>query len=392
MKILVTAAVDAGANDASSLHVGSIADFLCRAGHEVCLVIPEPLGGHLSYPLERTGVHVIRHFYLKRLSALLPNTMNIFVSMPIVLWLVWFRGFRTVYVRNSVLGFILIGCARLLTNAVIVSEHNGWVADEGKLRGQSKFVQLMERCFQTLEARFSHHCLAVSPLTRDKLIAAGCPADKVFVGENGTDLERMKPIDRDVAIRAMGLDPARSYIGFLGNLAYWQGVQHLIAGFAICARARPNWDLVIVGDGMERGRLEALVDEEGIGERVHFQGAVPIVDANLAVNTFEIAAAPFIRERNSESGCSPIKIRDYAASGRPTVSSRIPAVMEHSSEDWLALYEPDDVEELAAVLARLMDDPEARRQMGARARAYAEEHYSWSNVAGEIVRRIDTTQ
>ncbi|MBF0246635.1 MAG: glycosyltransferase family 4 protein [Alphaproteobacteria bacterium] len=389
MRILVTGAVDSSAQNATTLHLFSLADFWGRAGHRVRVVVPEPSGGAIAYPIAGKPIEVVTRISAKSICKCLPNTVSALLHLPSIVRDVRRDGFDVVYVRMSILSFILVAAVRLMTNAVVVTEHNGWVPDEGRLRGHPRWAQGLEYLFQAWDGRFAHLTRAVSPQTRAKLIEAGCKADRVFVGENGTDLERMTPLNRDFALREFGLDPKRRYIGFLGNLVYWQGMHVLIDALAICLKNRPDWDLTIAGDGIERESLEKQARARGILKRIHFLGSVPLDKANTAVGGFDIAVAPFIRERNVKTGCSPIKIRDYAGAGRVTVSSNIPAVADHSSRDWLILFEPDDVEELAHRLGELMDDDAKREVMGGVARAFAEKHYSWDKVAAVVIGQID---
>lgn len=389
MKILVTGAVDSSAQNATTLHLFSLADYWVRAGHQVRLVVPDPSTGTIAYPLEGKGIEVVTRISAKSIWSRLPNTVSALLHLPFIVRDVWRDGFDVVYVRMSILSFILTGAVRLLTSAVVVTEHNGWVPDEGRLRGHPKWLQWWEYIFQAWDGIFAHLTRAVSPQTRQKLIEAGCRPERVFVGENGTDLERMKPIDRASSLAAFGLDPDKRYIGFLGNLAYWQGMHVMIDALAVCLKDRPDWRMMIAGDGIERAHLEAQARDKGVFDRMHFLGGVDLDKANIAVNGFDIAVAPFIRERNVETGCSPIKIRDYAGAGRATVSSNIPAVAEHSSTDWLMLFEPDDVADLARCLGQLMDDEVLRDKMGRAARIFAEKHYSWDKVAAVVIDKID---
>ncbi len=390
MKILVTGAVDSSAANATTLHLFSLADFWSKAGHEVRLIVPEPSLEKIAYPLEGKNFLVETHVSAKKWG--LPNTISSLLHIPFILKTAWRKKYDVIYVRMSILSFIPLCFFRLFTNAVIVTEHNGWVPDEGRLRGHPKFMQWLETLFQSWDGQIAHLTRAVSPETRLKLIETGCKADRVFIGENGTDIERMRPLDRTEALTVFNLDSKKKYIGFLGNLAYWQGVHILIDSLAICLEGHPEWEVLIAGDGIERAQLEAQAKEKGIYERMHFLGSVALDKANTVVNCFDIAVAPFIRERNVKTGCSPIKIRDYAGAGRAVISSNIPAVSKHSSTDWLVLHEPDNVEEFAQKMALLMADDTKRSEMGKIARVYAEKNYSWENVASVVIDEVNKSR
>ena len=69
---------------------------------------------------------------------------------------------------------------------------------------------------------------------------------------NGTNLAH----DRAASLQATRPDPKRSYVGFIGNLAPWQGLDLALAAFGRLAEQYPTWQLIIAGDGPEKLRLE----------------------------------------------------------------------------------------------------------------------------------------
>ena len=115
---------------------------------------------------------------------------------------------------------------------------------------------------------------------------------------------------------------------------------------------------------------------------------LPKEKANTVINTFDIALAPFTRRRNAEIGLSPIKIRDYAAAGRLVVCSRIPELEELAEHGWVLLHEPDDPADLARVLIDCLTGEHDSAAAGHRARAYAEERFSWETITEQLARNL----
>ena len=137
----------------------------------------------------------------------------------------------------------------------------------------------------------------------------------------------------------------------------WQGVDIAIAAMDRL-RDIPHLELLIAGDGPERGHLESLAADLGLAERIRFLGYVPRDQALAVINGFDVALAPFTRERNAEIGLSPIKIRDYAAAGRIVVAADIEGVRELSEAGWLFPHVSDDADDLARVIRRVIAIPE----------------------------------
>jgi len=383
MKILVIGAVDTAARNATSLHLFSMADFLSRAGHDVSMIVPKPSTGTFAYPVEDKDIKIQTKISAKSLG--LPNTVSAILHLPSILWSAWRNDYDVIYIRMSFLTFVMTGLLRLFGKHIIVSEHNGWIPDEGRLQGHPRWLQKIEHVFQSFDGKWAHLIRSISPETKQKLVEVGCQPERVFIGENGTDLERMQVIPRQEAVDFFKLDPKKKYIGFLGNLAYWQGIHILIEAALICLKDHPDWEILVAGDGIEKQQLMSMAKEKAIDDKIHFLGGIKLQDANKVVNCFDIAVAPFIEERNF----SPIKIRDYAGAGRAVVSSNVPGVRNHTSTTWLMLHKPDDANHLAECLLQLMSDEVTRKEMGDIARQYAEAHYSWDKVAVNVINQVE---
>lgn len=89
------------------------------------------------------------------------------------------------------------------------------------------------------------------------------------------DAIRSVPADRVAAIRhRFGLAPERRRLLYVGRLAPVKRVDLLIQAYSAIADRRPDWDLVIGGDGPLREQLEALVPGR-LRQRVIWTGFLP---------------------------------------------------------------------------------------------------------------------
>lgn len=114
--------------------------------------------------------------------------------------------------------------------------------------------------------------LAVSAAMRDDMVALGLPAPRIRVHHTGVDLDRFAPADRDAAKRDLGVSQA--LVVSVGALIPRKGHHIVIDALADL----PGVTLAIAGEGPERARLERLVAERGLGERVRLLGSVPHAD------------------------------------------------------------------------------------------------------------------
>jgi glycosyltransferase involved in cell wall biosynthesis len=108
--------------------------------------------------------------------------------------------------------------------------------------------------------------ITVCQALKDRLVELGTASEDVVVLRNGVDLQLFRPIDRHAARARLGL--TGHTLGSVGGLVERKGHHHAIRAL----RGLPNTDLLIVGEGPERTRLERTAVQEGVSGRVRFLG------------------------------------------------------------------------------------------------------------------------
>jgi glycosyltransferase involved in cell wall biosynthesis len=148
----------------------------------------------------------------------------------------------------------------------------------------------------------------------------------------------------------------------------------MIEAFKKISRTCARCLLVIVGDGPERGTIERKVEEFGLGGAVKLEGFSAEVPKYLA--SFDLFLQP-----STEEGLS-LTILEAAAAGVPVVASSVGGtgeIIEDGKTGMLVL--PQDVEALADVMRRFVEDPAPFRDMARRARKNVEERFSLAGMA-----------
>ncbi len=130
---------------------------------------------------------------------------------------------------------------------------------------------------------------------------------------------------------------------------------------------------MLVGDGPDYGRTQALVHELGLADRVHFVGVVDEVAPLLSAA--DLLLLP------SETESFGLVALEAMASGVPVVASRVgglPEVVEHGVTGYLAPV--GDVEAMAEFSLRILSDCEVRKRFGEAARERAVRLFDWHAV------------
>jgi ABC-type polysaccharide/polyol phosphate export permease/glycosyltransferase involved in cell wall biosynthesis len=154
-----------------------------------------------------------------------------------------------------------------------------------------------------------------------------------------------------------------------GRLVPYKGFDVLIR--AAVDRAFETW---IIGEGAERPRLERLIDDLGVGDRVKLLGSVSDSERIKLMCLADVFVMPSVT--NAET-FGLVQLEAMAA-GRPIVNTAldtaVPRVARHGME--AITVPPGDAEKLGEAIDTLIRDPERRRVMGLSARTRALTRYS----------------
>lgn len=170
-------------------------------------------------------------------------------------------------------------------------------------------------------------------------------------------------------------DPAHPTVLFVGRLERRKGLEVLVRAFEDLHRARPGVRLVVVGEGAERDRCEALQSTSARAV-TRFLGRV---DHDLLPSCHASADVYVSPALGGES--FGIVLLEAMAAGVPVVASDIPgyrSVLRDRVQGRLVAR--DDPAALAATLAEVLDDRDGRAAMAVAGRASADEH-DWSVIA-----------
>ena len=188
------------------------------------------------------------------------------------------------------------------------------------------------------------------------LVSELCPhaAPRVTILPNATP-----PFSGQIEPKQTG---APVQIIFLGRVGPRKGVPQLIAALAMLDKGL-DWRAVIAGDGdVELTKL--AVAEAGLLDRVSVPGWMGPDDVNQLMGMGDILALPSLAEN------LPMSVIEGMAAGMAIIATPVGATAEIIEPECTGLLvEPLDVPGLSAALARLIQDGDLRRRLGANAKA-----------------------
>lgn len=256
---------------------------------------------------------------------------------------------------------------------LLVTSHGG---DLYALQGK-----LLERLKSWVLAR-ADAITVVSNAMREQCEDLGVDAGRIAVQSMGVDLKS--------TFTQGNARHARQGLVFVGRLVDKKGLTYLIDAMRILARRRPDLRLTVVGDGPLRTSLEQQVSEFGLEDQVEFVGSVP----NDAVPDYLRAAAisvmpSVVAPSGDQEGLGLVAVEALGC-GCAVVASDLPAVRDTIIDGETGLMaRPEDGEDLAEKVARLLDDDALRLTLAEAGRAYALERFDWRSVGANYARIIE---
>jgi glycosyltransferase involved in cell wall biosynthesis len=164
------------------------------------------------------------------------------------------------------------------------------------------------------------------------------------------------------AVRArLGLGAQTPVVSIVANLRPEKAVHEAVAAFAHARRELPEAHMLVIGTGLELGRVEAAVAEHGLGESVSMLGIRSDVPDLLAAT--DVAVLSSARE-----GC-PMALLEYMAAGRAIVATGVGGVPDVIDDGVHGLIVPaHDAAAMGSAMVTLLRDAGLRRRLGEAAR------------------------
>jgi D-inositol-3-phosphate glycosyltransferase len=228
---------------------------------------------------------------------------------------------------------------------------------------------------------------AFACISRDierETLACGVPRERVWYLPNAIDMTHFRPAgpgERDRLRQELGLPVKRVVCLFVGRLSREKGVMELLEAWR---QLQPSDALLIMAGPDMTGHVwdagapgRAFVAQHGLGDRVRFVG--PLADVAPMIKAADLVVQPSHFEA---LGLSAI---EALACGVPLVASAVGGLLDFVVDGENGrLCPPQDPPALAACLASLLSDPDARARLAARARASVLQEYDELAVFGRM--------
>lgn len=251
--------------------------------------------------------------------------------------------------------------------------------------GKAYFTKSLEWA-EEIQLSNADAVVVVSNVLRNQLVELGVEASKITVVPNGVDAEKYSPNVRGEKLREkIGLGK-KFVVGYAGTFGHWHGITVLAKSVKYVLREIPNVHFLLIGDGVLRGEVEAILTKDNVQHAVTITGMMPqnnVPEYLAACDTLVISAinnpdVPFFQ--------SPVKLFEYMAMQKPVVASGVGQIKEIIQDGVNGLLvEENDPVDLAEKICLLAKDESLREKIAKAARNDAVENYSWQKNAQAVI-------
>lgn len=209
------------------------------------------------------------------------------------------------------------------------------------------------RWINRLQLKIPDAFLPYGDTTHQFLVEHGVNPARIVSAYNTVDIESLVSRHKSLAewghslIQQIGWHEHRPLVISVGRIIPAKRVHDVCQAIATLNKRGMKLFLLVVGDGPDRSRCEAIVQELGIGQQVHFTGRVPEDVDSALLTTADVAVF---------CGALGLAINQAMALKIPVVVADLPGpdgeMIEHLRTGWRYPYK--DVSQLSETLVQVL--------------------------------------
>jgi glycosyltransferase involved in cell wall biosynthesis len=239
--------------------------------------------------------------------------------------------------------------------------------------------------------RNSAHVVALSPGMRDGVVAAGVPPARVSMIPNASDLDLFSPELDGTEYRDLLGVGERFMVIYFGNMGEANDLTQVVqAARLLQGQGEDGLVFVLHGHGKRRPELEDYCSRHGLSN-VIFSDRIPhkrdlaklVAASDVCLTIYKNVPILYT--------CSPNKLFDTFAAGRPAIVNTPGWLKELVEENEVGVYaRPDDAAHLAERVVYLRDHPEIVAAYGHNARRLAEQDFDRRKLAAQLLTVLES--
>jgi glycosyltransferase involved in cell wall biosynthesis len=308
-----------------------------------------------------------------------PNSLNRMIEFLFVQFKLWRRMRKDdiIYIRSHFAAFPTSLMAKL-KKILTIQEVNGTYEDLFIAWPWTKKIKSLFKWLIRVQYKLADAIIVVTPQLKEWIIKE-IGERSIYVIPNGANVELFNPY----ATSKYQLE--KPYVVFFGALAPWQGIDTMLKAVETNEWPR-EVKLVIMGDGVERPKVEKAVRENN---KVIYLGKIPYKEVpGIVANSIAGLSPKNNLGDRSNTGLSPLKVYEILACGVPAIVTDFPGQADLVRDNKCGLVIPsENPKALAEAVKYLYENKEIRGEMGLRGRETIVKDHSW-DIRAEMTHVI----
>ena len=254
---------------------------------------------------------------------------------------------------------------------LVYTEHSKWQLEE--LHG-------LERILNRIMLLKSDAVIAISKQIEEYYLnSLGLKRDKIYLIQNGIDLERYKKVNCNHLYQEFGIKPHEKVIGIVANIRPEKNHKILISAFSLVAKEVRDVRLVLVGIDLMEGEVQRFASKSDVADRIIYAG--PRNDVPELLNLFDVFCLPSFHEG------LPLTVLEAMAAGTPVIGSDVLGINEVISHNENGLlFAKNDEKSLAENIQKLLGDTRLRDRLSKSGRSFVEKNHCLDEKVKEYDR------
>jgi len=256
-------------------------------------------------------------------------------------------------------GFLAVITKPIHKAPVVITSH-GEDIQVVKEIGYGMRLKLHRRLLISLTLKLCDAHVIVSETMKRDAIEAGSREDKIYVVHNmymPPNMEINEELVKSTKEK-YGVPHNRKILLSVSRLHKKKGLEYLIKSMKNILPHEDNVCLVIVGEGEERARLEALVKQLNLEKFVTFTGFVDEKEKHALIKGCDVFCMPSIQEG------LPIALFDPMYYSKPIVVTNVSGVFEVLGEEYEYTVEKANSQLLSMAISKLLLNDNERQRIG----------------------------
>lgn len=242
----------------------------------------------------------------------------------------------------------------------------------GIIHGEGDYNRGYRRRLIRRKSKLIANFVAVSSSVQEHLFSLNCGFERSNTTciNNAVDVADIKAgmMTREIALAELGIKKDRFLFGAIGRLVPIKGHRHLLGAFGELSRTNPEIELVIIGGGRERERLEKQIETLQIQNRVHLVGWRD--DPTKYLSALDCYVFPSLSEG------LPLGLLEGMCAEIPVIGSDIPSIRPILTGCG-KLVEPESTQSLKIAMDEIISlSEEQRKSMGENCFREVRENYN----------------